>query len=225
MAFRCEVYDPGRFGMSGRFPASSRSDVRLYEGVVRRVLDVRRVCEVSAWVSLSRLTISVLGIFVTSSRATWLPIKPAPPVTTNCVGRSRKELNCRAGRLPSAPGVQTSPERIAPVGIVELEVSLILVCRARNGGSLSTGEGNSSGGRVSPVRGRACQYRDFVSEVAPGAYPFVGKSGKSHRFSRYAPRRSCGVWPRRSGGVRGRSRLVAKTTFARASGPLAGAWS
>ena len=56
MAFRCEVYDPvDSVCPEGFQHLLEVADVRLYEGVVRRVLDVRQVCEVDD---------SVLGIFV-----------------------------------------------------------------------------------------------------------------------------------------------------------------
>jgi len=47
MAFRCEVYDPvDSVCPEGFQHLLEVADVRLYEGVVRRVLDVRQVCEV-----------------------------------------------------------------------------------------------------------------------------------------------------------------------------------
>ena len=65
MAFRCEVYDPvDSVCPEGFQHLLEVADVRLYEGVVRRVLDVRQVCEVPGIGQFVEVDDSVLGIFV-----------------------------------------------------------------------------------------------------------------------------------------------------------------
>lgn len=65
MTFRREVYDPVDSVCPEDFQHLLEvADVRLYEGVVRGVLDVYQVCEVPGIGQFVEVYDSVLGIFV-----------------------------------------------------------------------------------------------------------------------------------------------------------------